>query len=115
MRSPIQGVGILVVCSLGIANTGWAQTGDSQLGWRQNYNVQSMNFDLWCQETRRYPVDRCDARLPEDQREFEDYRALIERYEMQYLMEQKRNAEAAESIDRNYSAPWERYSDPRGR
>lgn len=110
MRSPIRGVGVLIVCSLWIASAGWAQTGDSQLGGRQNYNLQSMNFDLWCQETRRYPVDRCDARLPDDQREFEDYRALIERYELQYLMEQERDAEAAERIDRDYGAPWERYN-----
>ncbi len=115
MRLPILGVGILVICALQIANTGSAQTIDLQPGGRQNYDVQSMNFDLWCQETQRYPVDRCDARLPADQREFEDYRALIERYELQYLMEQRRDAEAAERINRDYGAPWKRYGDPLGR
>ena len=114
MRLRILGIGILVACSLGIANAGWAQIGDLQPRGRQNYNVQSMNFDLWCQETRRYPVDRCDARLAADLREFEDYRDLIARYELQYLMQQERDAEAAERIDRNYSAPWDRYGDPRG-
>ena len=115
MRLPIPGIGILVMCALPIASTGWAQTTDLPSAGRQNYDVQSMNFDLWCQETRRYPVDRCDARLPADQREFEDYRALIERYELQYLMEQRRDAEAVERIERDYGAPWERYSDPLGR
>jgi hypothetical protein len=51
----------------------------------QNYGVRSMSFDLWCQQTQRYPADRCMARRPEDVKAFEDYRAVVERYELQYL------------------------------
>ncbi len=56
-----------------------------------NYRVQTMNFDLWCQETVNLPVDRCDKRTPEDIATFEAYRAKIERYEIPYL-QQKDNA-----------------------
>ena len=102
--------GMILLCSLCVLEGSWAQSAGSQFDGRQNYNVQTMNFDLWCQETQRYAVDRCDARLPEDQREFEAYRAVIERYELQYLMEQEREAEAVERIERDYAAPWQRYN-----
>jgi len=110
MLSLARMLGVLLMCSLWFADSGWAQSLGSQFDGRQNYDVHSMNFDLWCQETQHYAVERCDARLPEDQREFEAYRAIIERYELQYLMERERDAEAAERIERDYAAPWERYN-----
>jgi hypothetical protein len=51
----------------------------------QNYGVRTMSFDLWCQQTQRYPAERCMARRPEDVKAFEDYRAVVERYELEYL------------------------------
>jgi len=62
-----------------------------------NYDVKTMNFDLWCQEQQHLDVDRCDKRLPGDEKDFEAYRATIERYEIPYLKE-KQNAIA---LDRN--------------
>src|SRR5579872_1218218 len=59
-----------------------AQTG-------QNYDVKTMNFDMWCQEQAHLPADRCDKRSPEDEKTFEDYRTKIERYEVPYLQEQQ--------------------------
>ena len=56
-------------------------------GW--NYHVKTMNFDLWCQEQAHLPADRCDKRLPEDEKTFEAYRAKIERYEIPYLQERR--------------------------
>ena len=50
-----------------------------------NYNVRTMSFELWCQDTQHYPADRCQARRPEDVAAFETYRRLIERYELDYL------------------------------
>lgn len=58
-----------------------------QEGW--NYHVKTMNFDLWCQEQAHLPADRCDKRLPEDEKVFEAYRAKIERYEIPYLKERR--------------------------
>jgi hypothetical protein len=62
-----------------------------------NYDVKTMNFDLWCQEQQHLDPDRCDKRLPSDEKDFEAYRATIERYEIPYLQE-KQNAVA---LDRN--------------
>ena len=60
-----------------------AQTG-------KNYDVKTMNFDLWCQEQAHLPVARCDKRTPEDEKTFETYRAQIERYEVPYLQQRQR-------------------------
>jgi len=54
-----------------------------------NYNVKTMNFDLWCQEQAHLPIARCDKRTPEDEKTFEAYRAQIERYEVPYLQRQQ--------------------------
>ena len=59
-----------------------AQTG-------KNYDVKTMNFDLWCQEQAHLPIARCDKRTPEDEKTFEAYRAQIERYEVPYLQRQQ--------------------------
>jgi hypothetical protein len=67
-----------------------AQTG-------RNYDVKTMNFDLWCQETQHLAPERCDKRLPEDEKVFEAYRAQIERYEVPYLQQQQRDL----AIDRD--------------
>ena len=63
--------------------------GDPQ-GLNPRYNVQNMNFDMWCQEQQRLPPERCDKRLPEDDAAFNAYRSKIERYEIPYLQEQQR-------------------------
>ena len=60
-----------------------------------------MNFDAWCQETQQYPADRCEARRPEDLKAFEDYRAVIERYELDYLKRVQRNEELRANISRD--------------
>ena len=60
----------------------------AQAGW--NYDVKTMNFDMWCQEEAHLPAERCDRRTPEDEKTFEDYRAKIERYEVPYLQERQR-------------------------
>ena len=43
---------------------------NAQIG-RGNFDVQPMNFDLWCQGTAHIAPDRCDKRLPEDNDAFE--------------------------------------------
>ncbi|HWA88471.1 MAG TPA: hypothetical protein VG889_00440 [Rhizomicrobium sp.] len=60
-----------------LSSSGHAQTG--------RYDVKTINFDLWCQEQAKLPPDRCDKRLPADDKAFEDYRAKIEKYEIPYL------------------------------
>ena len=67
-----------------LATGAFAQTG-------QNYDVKTMNFDMWCQEQAHLPADRCDKRSAEDEKTFEDYRSKIERYEVPYLQQQQRD------------------------
>jgi hypothetical protein len=66
-----------------------------------NYDVQTINFDLWCQETQHLPPDRCDKRLPADEAAFEDYRAKVEKYEIPYLKGQESGAQLNRTILRN--------------
>jgi len=62
------------------------------------YDVQTINFDLWCQETQHLPPDRCDKRLPADEAAFEDYRAKVEKYEIPYLKGQETGAQLNRTI-----------------
>lgn len=65
------------------------------------YNVQEMNFDMWCQEEQHLPPDRCDKRLPEDDAAFSAYRAKVERYEIPYLQEQQKQIDINRDILHN--------------
>ena len=62
---------------------------------------QELTFELWCQETQRYPAERCDARRPADVAAFEAYRASIERYELQYLKQVDRERQIRDSVNRD--------------
>ena len=66
----------------GIALTLLASRADAQA---YHYPIEDMNFDMWCQEDKGLPPDRCDKRLPQDDAEFQAYRSKIERYELPYL------------------------------
>ena len=56
-----------------------------------NYDVKTMNFDMWCQEQQHLDPDRCDKRLPEDEKTFEAYRDKIEQYEIPYLQQKQKD------------------------
>jgi hypothetical protein len=71
-----------------------AQTG-------KNYDVKTMNFDLWCQEQAHLPATRCDKRSPEDEKTFEAYRAQIERYEVPYLQQRQQDLSINRDIMHN--------------
>src|ERR1700761_1519494 len=73
---------LLVSTIVLLASGASAQTG-------QNYDVKTMNFDMWCQEQAHLPADRCDKRTAEDEKTFEAYRDKIERYEIPYLQQQQ--------------------------
>lgn len=77
-----------------VASGASAQTG-------QNYDVKTMNFDMWCQEQAHLPAARCDKRTPEDEKTFEDYRTKIERYEVPYLQQQQRDLAVRRDIMQN--------------
>jgi hypothetical protein len=56
----------------------------------KTFDVKTMNFDLWCQEQAMLPPERCDQRTPEDEEQFEAFRAKIEKYELPYLQDKQR-------------------------
>ena len=67
------------------------------------FNVRTMDFDLWCQQTQRYAAERCAARRAEDVKAFEDYRGSIERYELDYLKQVQKDQEVRTRTNRDPS------------
>ncbi|MGH6877338.1 MAG: hypothetical protein ACREHV_08170, partial [Rhizomicrobium sp.] len=55
-----------------------------------NYDVKTMNFDMWCQEQQHLDPDRCDKRLPADDAAFQAYSNKIESYEIPWLQRRDR-------------------------
>ena len=98
---------LLTVLLAGIAGLlpggSWAQAlpGDRNPAPGTTFNVRNLDFDLWCQQTQRYAADRCAARRPEDVKAFEDYRATVERYELDYLRQQDRDQQVRARINRD--------------
>jgi|HubBroStandDraft_2_1064218.scaffolds.fasta_scaffold487288_2 hypothetical protein len=90
---------LLAVVFLASAGLAFAQP----LSGPNNYDVKNMSFDTWCQEAQRYPVDRCRARRHEDVKVFEDYRAVIERYELEHLKRVQQDEELRADINRDPS------------
>ena len=81
----------------------------------RNYDVKTMNFDLWCQEQAHLPIARCDKRTPEDEKTFEAYRSQIERYEVPYLQEQQRDLSINRDILHNDPVDNPMHQDPKAR
>ena len=83
---------LALVCTAGAAT---AQTPPT------SYKLQNMNFDMWCQEQKHYPPERCDKRLPADDKEFKAYRQTVENYELEYLKKQRQGQELDRDILHN--------------
>ncbi len=75
--------------------------GSAQAQRNGNFQVQEMNFDLWCQEQAGLPPERCDKRTPQDEATFEAYRRKVEAYEIPYLQEKNNAARMDRDILRN--------------
>ena len=91
----------LAVAAFLLAIGGSAPVPAQPLSGPLNYDVKNLTFELWCQETQRYPVQRCESRLPADVRAFEGYRAAIERFELQYLKQADRERQIRDSVNRD--------------
>jgi hypothetical protein len=66
-----------------------------------SYKLTNQNFDMWCQETKHYPPERCDKRLPEDDAEFKEFRQTVETYELQRLQQQRQGQELDQGVLHN--------------
>jgi len=95
----------LVLVAAGFSATAWAQDTpvptDPQGPRDIRYDVRNMNFDMWCQEEQHLPPARCDKRLPQDDADFNAYRAKIERYEIPYLKQQQKQLQINSDILHN--------------
>ena len=80
-----------------IATVTLAAGAQAQMPPTTTYDVKTMNFDLWCQETAHIDPDRCDKRLPPDEQAFDSYRGTIEKYELSHLKDKEREF----NIDQN--------------
>ena len=103
MQKPL--LTVVIACGL-LPQMGWAQApaaGERGPAPAVTFNVRTLDFDLWCQQTQRYAADRCTARRPEDVKAFEDYRATIERYELDFLKQQDRDQQVRARINRDPS------------
>ena len=89
------GLGLIVVAALCMAAV------PTMAQRNGNYQVQEMNFDLWCQEQAGLPADRCDKRTAQDEAAFEAYRAKVEAYEIPYLQQKQNAARLDTDIMRN--------------
>jgi hypothetical protein len=74
---------------------------DPQSPGSARYDVHSINFDMWCQEERQLPAERCDKRLPQDDQAFQAYRAKIEKYEIPHLQNQRQQDDLNRGILHN--------------
>jgi hypothetical protein len=84
---------LVLAASSFAASHAQAQTAGTQL--------TNMNFDMWCQEERHLPPERCDKRLPEDDAAFEAYAAKIQGYEVPYLQDRQEKATMNRAILHN--------------
>jgi hypothetical protein len=71
--------GALIAAAAGVALLGSAAGQSSP-----DRGVETMNFDLWCQEQAALPSARCDKRTPEDEKAFEAYQTTLEHYDIPY-------------------------------
>ena len=68
-----------------IAALAAVQVGAQPLTTPQNFGIRTMSFELWCQQLQRLSAERCMQRRPEDLKAFNEYRQIVERYELQHL------------------------------
>ena len=66
-----------------------------------SYGLHNLNFDMWCQEQKHYPPERCDKRLPDDDAEFKTFRQTVETYELERLQQQRKGQELDQGILHN--------------
>ncbi len=106
MRTPLVAVAVASLSFALVPGMSWAQApaaGERSPAPATTFNVRNLDFDLWCQQTQRYAMDRCAARRPEDLKAFADYRAAIERYELEYLKQAGRDQDVRARINRDPS------------
>jgi hypothetical protein len=70
------------------------------------------SFDMWCQDMKLYPAQRCQARQAADVKAYEQYRTTAERYAEQRAQQAKRDQQLNQKLN---SDPLSRQQTPLGR
>ena len=73
----------------------------AQVGSRSARETETFSFDTWCLEMQLYPAARCDARRSDDVNAYERYRAAAEQYAEQRALQEKRDQELKERLNRD--------------
>ena len=60
---------------------------------------------MWCLEMQLYPVKRCDAQMPEDLREYDQYRADVEKYREQQQGKLQHDLGNLQQLNQNCPVP----------
>lgn len=92
-------MGVLLIAALMFAIARPA----AQVGSRPVGVTGVFSFDMWCLEMQLYPTARCDARSSDDVKAYENYRAAVEQYAEQRMLQQKRDQDLKERLDRGPS------------
>ena len=62
---------------------------------------EAFSFDMWCLEMKLYPDARCKARTSDDVKDYERYRAAVERYTAQRARQEKQNQALKDRLNRD--------------
>jgi hypothetical protein len=76
----------------------------AQVGSRTAGETEVFSFDMWCLEMQLYPVARCDARRSDDVKAYERYRATVEQYAAQRTLQEKRDQQLKDRLNRDPTA-----------
>jgi phosphoglucomutase len=85
----------LAVLLLASAGRGYESTGALSATTRD----EVWSFDMWCLEMRLYPSQRCDARRTEDVKDYEFYRAEVEKFDKARNTQAERNKELQQKLN----------------
>ncbi len=62
---------------------------------------EAWGFDMWCLEMQLYPASRCDAHTAEDLRDYQQYRADVEKFRQEQQGRLKRDHQVLQRFNRN--------------
>lgn len=73
----------------------------AQVGSGSAVETKVFSFAMWCLEMQLYPAVRCDERRSGDVKAYERYRATAEQYAEQRVLQEKRDQELKERLNRD--------------
>jgi len=69
-----------------------------------NSSTIVLGFDMWCLEIELLPEGRCEMRKPEDIKTYQQYRAMMERYQQERDAKARKEKEFTQRLQRDPTA-----------